>query len=113
MKEQLHYKSLLRETPKAVQINFGGNHKVWLPFSQIELDRNKQMVYIPDWLYQQKFEDGQETPICIKVGSLYQRNERVAKVIGAENGNVLYQYLDGRARFHKTKLEFLKVFTRC
>lgn len=41
--------TIKHETAQAVLINDGDND-IWLPFSQVEVDRTANMVSMPEWL---------------------------------------------------------------
>ena len=60
MKSIIHidFISIEKETEKAVQVNFGGDHMEWFPRSQVSISENEKVIGIPKWLYNKKFPEG-------------------------------------------------------
>ena len=51
----LRYHRIEAETSKAVLVRFKPREEpVWMPLSQVELDRDEKIITVPDWLADEK-----------------------------------------------------------
>lgn len=52
--KKFNYKKIEHETEKAWQIVFDSGQIEWLPKSQCRIDKTKNVIYIPQWLVDDK-----------------------------------------------------------
>ena len=53
----ISYTSIIVELDKAILFNCDGD-EVWLPISQIIVDRTNEKIELPEWLFKEKFPNG-------------------------------------------------------